>query len=154
MRSTYRTLAYLIAAGVALQAASVALGFFTIIHEVEDGGVITAGYDYDSNLGIILHRIGGLGVIPLSAIALLVVSFFTKVPGAVRRAAAVFGLVLLQIALVFLAFMTASGGALHGLNALAVFGAAIWAGWRVSHPTVVDHGEMAALEDQTTATSP
>jgi hypothetical protein len=72
----------------------------------------------------------------------------------VRRAAAVFGLVLLQIALVFLAFMTASGGALHGLNALAVFGAAIWAGWRVSHPTVVDHGEMAALEDQTTATSP
>ena len=81
------------------------------------------------------------------------VSFFTKVPGAVRRAAAVFGLVLLQIALVFVAFMTTSGGALHGLNALAVFGAAIWAGWRVSHPTAVDHGEMA-MEDQTTATSP
>jgi hypothetical protein len=64
-----------------MQAASVALGFFAIIHEVEDGGVISAGYDYDSNLGIILHRLGGLGIIPLAAIALLVVSFFTRAPG-------------------------------------------------------------------------
>jgi hypothetical protein len=38
MRSTYRVLAYLIAAGVALQASSVALAFFTILHEVDDGG--------------------------------------------------------------------------------------------------------------------
>lgn len=73
MRSTYRALAYLIAAGVALQAASVALGFFTIIHEVDGGGIISADYDYDSNLGIMLHRIGGLGIIPLLAIALLIV---------------------------------------------------------------------------------
>lgn len=141
MKSTYRTLAYLIAAGVALQAASVALGFFTIIHEVDDGGAFTADYNWDGNLGIIVHRIGGLGIIPLLAIALLIVSFFTKAPGAVRRAAAVFGLVLLQIALVFVAFMTASGGALHGLNALAVFSAAIWAGWRVSR--VSDANEQA-----------
>ena len=34
MKSTYRVLAYLIAAGVELQEASVALGFFTIINEV------------------------------------------------------------------------------------------------------------------------
>ena len=90
----------------------------------------------------------------MSAIALLVVSFFVKVPGAVRRAAAVFGLVILQIALVFAAFMSASVGALHGLNALAVFGATIWAGWRISHTKPVDLGEVAALEDQTIATSP
>ncbi|HEY9376232.1 MAG TPA: hypothetical protein VIQ02_03955 [Jiangellaceae bacterium] len=102
------------------------------VSDVDDGGVITAGYDYDSNLGIILHRIGGLGIIPLSAIALLIVSFFVKAPGAVRWAGTVFGLVVLQIALVFAAFVTAPAGALHGLNALAVFLAAAWAARRIS----------------------
>jgi hypothetical protein len=145
MKSAYRTLAYLIAAGVALQAASVALGFFAIIHEVDSGGVITAEYDYDSNLGIILHRVGGLGIIPLLAIALLVVSFFVKVPGAVRRAGAVFGLVVLQIGLVFGAFVAAPVGALHGLNALAVFGAAVRAGRRITR--------VADVDDQTLETA-
>jgi hypothetical protein len=145
MRSIYRGLAYLIAGVVALQAASVALGFFTIIHEVDGGGVLTADYDYDSNLGIVLHRIGGLGIIPLASIALLVVSFFTRVPGAVRWALAVFGLVVLQIALVFGAFMAAPVGALHGLNALAVFAAAVWAGRRISR--------MADVEDETLETA-
>lgn len=128
MRRTYRLLAHLVALGVALQAASVALAFFTIIHVVEDGGVISAGYDYASNLGILLHRIGGLGLVPLAAIALLVVAFLTRTPGAVARAATVFGLVVLQIALVFVAFLVAWGGALHGLNALAVLLSALWAG--------------------------
>ncbi|MGH8774902.1 MAG: hypothetical protein ACRDWI_06935 [Jiangellaceae bacterium] len=80
MRSTYRVLAYLVAAGVALQASSVALGFFTIIHEVDDGGVFSAGYDYEGNLGLMVHRVGGLGLIPLCALALLIVSLFTKAP--------------------------------------------------------------------------
>lgn len=131
MRSSYRTLAYLIAFGVALQAASVALGFFTILHEVEDGGVFATGYDYESNLGIMIHRYVGLGLIPLSALVLLVLSFFTSARGAVRWAAAVFGLVVLQIALVFVAFSVAWGGALHGFNALAVFLVALWAGRRI-----------------------
>jgi hypothetical protein len=103
--------------------------------------VISAGYDYESNLGIVVHRFGGLGLIPLSALALLVVSFFVKVPGAVRWAGTVFGLVVLQIALVFAAFVTASAGALHGLNALAVFVAAVWAGRRVNR--IPDETEQA-----------
>jgi hypothetical protein len=133
MRTTYRVLAYVIALGVALQAASVAMAFFTILVEVDDGGIVTADYDYEGNLGIVLHRVGGLGIIPLAAIALLIVSFFTNVAGAVRWAGTVFGLVVLQIAFVFAAFGgAASVGALHGLNALAVFLAAIWAGRRIS----------------------
>ena len=128
MRTTYRVLAHLVALGVAIQAASVALGFFFIIHEVEDGGVVSAGYDYESNLGIMVHRFGGLGLVPLAAIALFGVAFRTRTPGAVARAGTVFGLVLLQIALVFLAFTVAWGGALHGVNALAVLLSAIWAG--------------------------
>lgn len=132
MRTTYRVLAYIIAAAVALQAAAVALAFFTIINEVEGGGMITAGYDYDSNLGILVHRFGGLGLIPLSAIALLVVSFFTRAPGAVRWAAGVFGLVVLQIGFVFAAFEATWAGALHGANAIALLLTALWAGRRVT----------------------
>ncbi|HSK54496.1 MAG TPA: hypothetical protein VK908_04530 [Jiangellales bacterium] len=132
MRSTYRVLAYVIAAGVALQAASVALGFFGILHEIEDGGAVTASYDWESNLGVMIHRVNGF-LIPLYALALLVVSFFTRVPGAVRWAASVFGLVLLQIGLLFPAFaVSANWGALHGLNALLVLGVALRAGWRVT----------------------
>jgi uncharacterized membrane protein len=56
----------------------------------------------------------------------------------------VFGLVVLQIALVFGAFVAAPIGALHGLNALAVFAAAVWAGRRISRVTNVDDDE--ALE--------
>ena len=146
MRSTYRALAYLIAFGVALQAASVALGFFTILHEVEDGGIFATGYDYEGNLGIMIHRYVGLGLIPLSALVLLVLSFFLRAPGALRWAAAVFGLVVLQIALVFVAFSVAWGGALHGFNALAVFLAALWAGRRI--------GQAAPAREATRATAP
>jgi hypothetical protein len=132
MRSTYKVLAYLIVAGVALQAASVALGFFGILHEIEDGGAVTASYDWESNLGVMIHRVNGF-LIPLYALVLLVVSFFTRVPGAVSWAAAVFGLVLLQIGLLFPAFAVSENwGALHGLNALLVLGAAVQAGRRVS----------------------
>jgi hypothetical protein len=132
MRSTYKVLAYLVVAGVALQAASVALGFFGILHEIEDGGAVTASYDWESNLGVMIHRVNGF-LIPLYALALLVVSFFTRSPGAVRWAATVLGLVLLQIGLLFPAFAVSENwGALHGLNALLVLGAAVQAGRRVT----------------------
>jgi hypothetical protein len=132
MRSTYRAVAYVIAAGVALQAASVALGFFGILHEIEGGGAVTASYDWESNLGVMIHRVNGF-LIPLYALALLVVSFFTRAPGAVRWAASVLGLVLLQIGLLFPAFAVSENwGALHGLNALLVLGVALRAGWRVT----------------------
>lgn len=141
MRSTYRVLAYIIAAGVALQAASVALGFFTIMHEVDDGGVLTSSYDYGGNAGIMIHRVVGTGIIPLAAIALLVVSFFTRAPGATRWASTVFGLVALQIGLVFAAFAAAPAGALHGLNALALLLTALWAARRITHAS--EHDEQA-----------
>jgi hypothetical protein len=109
------------------------------------GGSFTADYDYGGNLGIMVHRVGGLGIIPLAAIALLIASLYTKAPGAVRWAGAVFGLVVLQIAFVFAAFGGApSAGALHGLNALAVFLAAAWAGRRISRVPEPDEKELDA----------
>lgn len=127
MRTAYRTLAYSVAALVAVQAAAVALGFFAIIHLVEDGGAFTTAYNYGSNAGLMLHRYVGMGLIPLLAIALVVIGALSGIRGAARRAWGVLGLVVLQIALVFLAFMVSWGGSLHGLNALAIFVAAVWA---------------------------
>lgn len=138
MRTAYRVLAWTIAAGVALQAASVAWGFFTVILYVEDGGVFTSGYDYESNVGIMIHRFVGTGLIPLAALALLIVSFFARIPSGTRRAGVLFGLVLLQIALVFLAFVVAWAGALHGVNALAILLTAGWSARRARSDGVED----------------
>lgn len=145
MRSTYRVLAYAVAVLVAVQAGAVTLGFFAIIHEVEDGGAFTAGYDFESNLGLMIHRFVGMGFIPILAIVLLIVGLASGMPGAARRAGAVLGLVVLQIALVFVAFTVTWGGALHGVNALALFVAAVRAGRLPSRVSVADHRASAVV---------
>lgn len=123
MKSTYRVLAQLIALGVVIQAMSVALGWFLVLKDVDDGGVFDKNTDF--NFGQVTHSIVGMMVIPLLAIVLLIVSFFAGIPGGVKWAAIVFGLVALQIALAFAAWGgLAAIGALHGLNALLLLGAA------------------------------
>ena len=64
---------------------------------------------------------------PLLGLILLVVSFFAakSVPGARKWAGIVFGLIVLQVALALFAFSVPALGALHGINALAVFGTAV-----------------------------
>ncbi len=145
MRTTYRVLAWTVAAGVVWQAAGIAAAFFTVLNEVDDGQVLTDAYDWGSNLGIMMHRIGGTLLVPLAALALLVVSFFTRVPGAVRWGLTVFGLVVLQFGLVFAGFANATAGALHGANALVLFAAAVWAGRRADAATG-DRPEERALD--------
>ena len=124
MKQTYRVLAGLIALGVLVQAAAVAFGWFSALSEIDNGAVIAGDYDY--NTGQIIHSIGGLMVIPLLAVILLIVSFFTRtvVPGAVKWAGIVFGVTLLQVALAFAAFSAPILGALHGINALVLLGTA------------------------------
>ena len=90
MKATYRVLAYLVAAGVFVQAGAIALGWFTTIHELDDGAVIDS--NYEGNIGHSIHGTVGTMVIPLLVIALLIVSFFAKFAGAVRYALIIFGL--------------------------------------------------------------
>lgn len=129
MKATYRVLAYLVAAGVFVQAGAIALGWFTTIHELDDGAVIDS--NYEGNIGHSIHGTVGTMVIPILAIALLIVSFFAKFTGAVRYALIIFGLVALQITLAFVAFGAPAVGALHGLNALVLLGVSITAASRV-----------------------
>jgi hypothetical protein len=62
---------------------------------------------------------------------LLIVSFFTKVRGAIKWAVVVFVLVVVQGQLGELGHDLPLAGALHGLNALALFGSALYAGRRL-----------------------
>lgn len=149
MRTTYRVLAYVVAGAVVWQAAGIAVAMFTVIHQVEDGGVIASGYDWGENVGVLMHRIGGSVVIPLASILLLVFSFFTHVLGAVKWALIVFGLVVLQWVFVFAAFATANAASLHGANALALFSAALWAGRRLTRVDATAASEDQALDRAT-----
>jgi hypothetical protein len=71
-------------------------------------------------------------VIPLIGIALLVVAFFAKVPGGAKWAGIVLGLIALQIFLGIFGHEVPLVGALHGINALALFSAAVFTARRAA----------------------
>lgn len=125
MKSAYRGIAYLIALGVVAQASFIALGWFLVMSDL-DGGAVVSGDDY-YNSGHILHAAVGSAVIPLLAIILTIVSFFTKVTGASKRAGLVLLATVVQVLLAFVAFGVPAVGALHGINALILFSLAVFA---------------------------
>jgi hypothetical protein len=130
MRAAYRVLAGLVAVGVVLQAMFIALAWFTAIKDMDDGLVLDK--NYDGNFGHMLHGQTGMMIIPLVALALLIVSFFAKIPGGIKWALYVVGLVALQIVLAFLSFGAPAVGALHGLNAFALAAVAVMASRRAA----------------------
>jgi hypothetical protein len=138
MKSTYRTLAYLIAAEVAVQAAAIAYMMAGLGIWVEDGGVLdksvmeSEGTPFPEIAGIIVHGINGMMVIPALALILLIVSFFARFPRAVTWAAVVLGLVVLQVLLGLFGHGVAALGGLHGLNAFLLFSASFFAARRVA----------------------
>jgi hypothetical protein len=154
VKQTYRVLAGLIALGVLVQAASVAFGWFDAISAIDSGAVIDG--DYEGNAGHAIHGIVGMMVIPLLALILLIASFVTAkaVPGGRKWAGIVFGLTILQVALAFAAFSAPVIGALHGINALVLFGAAARAGTLARETRAVGTGPVAgAVPTQRTGTT-
>ncbi len=142
----YRILAYSIAVLVVVQAFAIAWAFFGMSQWItDDGGVVNKALlecdDCDTNFtaewGFAIHMFfNGLILIPLVSLSLLVTSFFAKVPGGVKYAAIIVGLVVLQV-LVLPALSRSAGsafGGLHGVNALVLMGVAIMAGRRASVP--------------------
>jgi hypothetical protein len=128
VRNVYLVIAQLIAFAVVVQAAVIAFGLFGIWNDVDDGRVVTDGYD--GNGGFAIHSILGSTVIPLLALLLLVVSFFVKVDGAVKWAGLVVLAVAVQITLAFLAFGIPAVGLLHAANAFIIAGVASMAARR------------------------
>lgn len=141
MRQAYRVLASLVALGVVVQTASIALAWFVTLHDVENGLVYDK--DYEGNLGHALHGIFGMMIIPAIALIFFIVSFFAKVPGGVKWAGFVLLAVILQVALALISFGAPAVGALHGINALVVAGLAGAAASRAAQSTPTQTSEPA-----------
>ena len=145
MRTAYKVLAYLVAAEVAVQAMVMVWAIAGLGVWVDGGGVFdksviegsigSGAMPFPEVLGILVHGINGTFVVPAIALVLLIVSFFTKARGAIKWAVIVFVLVVVQGQLGFLGHEIPAVGLLHGLNALLLFGTAVYAGRRMRAAT-------------------
>ncbi|MDN5766709.1 MAG: hypothetical protein L0H96_08830 [Humibacillus sp.] len=123
MKSTYRVLAYLVLLLVMVQAADLAFGFFGMGTWVESGHSLTKSTLEDNRSGVpgeaglALHSIIGQFLIPLTSLALVVVSVFAHIEGGGRWAALILCDVVVQVLLAFVSFGVPVIGVLHGLNA-------------------------------------
>lgn len=155
MRRIYSAIAWIIAGGVVVQAASIAFALGGIGRYVQDGGVIDKALvesrqaTFTGDLGFPIHGIVGGMVIPFAAVALLIAAFFVKAHGARLRGARlwagiVLALVALQITLGYSIVDMPYLGLIHGANALAVLLAAIYAAMRARRAAVSVAEEPAA----------
>jgi heme A synthase len=147
MRTTYRILAFAIAAMVAIQAGAIGYQVFAQLHWLGEGGTLDEAALNSGAPGtgaMIVHTLGG-GVVLLFSLALLIVSFFAKISQGVRWALIVLACTIVQIALGVLSRMVAPIGAVHGAVALVLFGVAVMAAMRARKPAVVDEPVPAAV---------
>ncbi len=137
MRIAYRVLAFVVAAEVAIQAVVMVWAVAGLGKWIQSGGVADAammesgGTPFPEVVGLIVHGMNGTFVIPVIALLLLILSFFARMRGAIRWAVIVFALVVVQGQLGYLGHEIPWVGGLHGLNAMVLFTAALYAGVRI-----------------------
>ena len=147
VRTVYKVLAYVVAAEVVIQAMAMVYAVAGEGRWIMEGGVMDKAviesreFVFPEVIGYAIHGINGMMVIPLLAILLLVFSFFAKVPGGVHWAGIVFLLVVVQATLGIGGHSIPFLGALHGLNALLLFSAALYTGLRVRRLTATPVAE-------------
>ncbi|MFI2102212.1 hypothetical protein ACH436_02905 [Isoptericola sp. NPDC019693] len=141
MRQVFRVLAYAVAAGVVVQAAVMVYAVAGLGLFIDQGGVLDqaameqsgSGQSlFPEELGFMLHGMNGTMVLPVLALLTFVASFFAGVRGAWRWGLAILLLVALQVVLGLAGHSVPFLGALHGVNALLLFGVALYTGWRVT----------------------
>lgn len=141
MRRTYTTLAWIVAGGVVVQAAAIAFAFGGVLNRVQRGDVIdkavveSGGSAGHGELGFWIHGLVGGVVIPMVAVALLVVSFLVRARGARLWATVVLAAVVLQVVLGFSLTDVPYLGLIHGANAVAVVTTASIAALRMRPPS-------------------
>ncbi|WEO78608.1 hypothetical protein BJQ94_06125 [Cryobacterium sp. SO2] len=115
MRGVYRIVCHIIAACVVIQAAVIAWATFSVIVTAEQGSTVSE----DAGIvGFITHSIVGQYVIPLLALALLVIALVGRI--GIRWAAWLLVAVLVQVMLGYISFGLPGLGLLHGVNAFVV----------------------------------
>ena len=136
MRQTYKILAHTIAGLVAFQAAVMVFAISGLVIWIDEGNSLTKSTmesepDFLGAIGFMLHFFGAVLIVLLSLV-LLIISFFSKVPGGAKWAGFVFLAAVLQFAFGIFGHETPWSGLLHGLNALVLFSVALMAGRRAS----------------------
>lgn len=127
MRSVYRNLALAIDVLIIVQAAAIAWAVFGEGKYIDDGHNVNKALQDSDTIpfpevaGFIVHGINGEVLIPLVAIALLIVSFFAKVPEGPKWAGMLLGGIVVQVLLGVLGAGLPFLGLLHGANALLLF---------------------------------
>jgi heme A synthase len=146
MKTVYRVLAIAIAAIVAIQAGAIGYAVFAQLHWIENGGTLDeASFESAPGFGAyIFHALNGATVL-LLALALLIISFFAKIPQGVRWAVIVLACTIVQIALGTLSRLVSQIGAVHGAVALVLFGVAVMAAMRARKPAVVEEPVPATV---------
>jgi H+/Cl- antiporter ClcA len=130
MRSAYRILAIIIAVEVVIQAMMIVFAVAGLGHWVDEGGTLDKAAFESEDLsftgvaGFMVHGLNGMMIIPLLGLALLVVSFFAKVPGGVKLASIVLGSIVVQVFAGILGHDAPYIGMIHGLNAFILAGSA------------------------------
>ncbi len=136
MRKAYRILARIIAIEVVLQAMFIVFAVAGLFKWIDDGAtldksVIESWNDdpptWEGAIGHFLHVMNGQFLVPLFGLALLIISFFAKVPGGTKLATIIFLSIVVQVAAGILAGELPMLGLLHGLNAFVLFMAAFQA---------------------------
>ena len=155
MRTAYKVLAYIVAAEVAVQAMVMVWAIAGLGVWIDSGGVFdksimeSEAIPFTEVIGILVHGINGAFVVPAIALLLLIVSFFTRVRGAIKWAIVVFVLVVVQGQIGFLGHEFPLAGALHGLNALALFTVALYTGRRLR--TAAAQSDVTPVEESIAA---
>lgn len=137
MLKAYRFLAYAVSVEVVIQAMAMATAVAGLNHWIDGGATVTKkvvdGHpSFTGSFGFPVHAINGEMLIPLIVLALLVVSFFARVPGGTRLALYVVGLVAIQVLLGITQGDVPLLGLLHGANAFAILVVSIIAGRRAT----------------------
>ena len=88
MRTAYRVLAFAIAAMVAIQAGAIGYAVFAQFNWIEEGGTFDkAAFDTGApGTGAFMFHALFAGAVLLTSLAMLIISFFAKIPQGVRWA--------------------------------------------------------------------
>lgn len=154
MKRTYQVFAYLLAAEVVIQAMAIAYALAGLGHWIDkDGGVVNHAVfkawekhppTWQGSGGFALHGINGSLFIPVIALLFLIISAFTKLAGATKKAAILFLLVVVQLVLGMALHDVVVLAPLHALNAFILFGAAVMTGvWAGKQQVATEHVSSA-----------
>jgi len=130
VKQAYRILYYVLSLEILIQAAMIAWWGFGVSAYADDHGSISSNKledgGFGGSAGLTVHAVNGFMIIPVIALALLVVAFLAKVPGGLRLATITFVLVVVQAyVLPALSEEAPAVGMLHGAVALAILGLTI-----------------------------